>query len=112
MGLRNKALSPRDRGKDKNRAAGSFDHSAYNRYLSDRGDRPSKDDESFTINPSREPTAREKNLKNSRIPDQSEMTKPVEKARWEKQGDAKSKAQGQGSYTSSRPYTRPDEDNY
>jgi hypothetical protein len=110
MGLFDRVLSPRDRGKDQARKAPG----AYARFMDpgNSGRRPSNDDESFTVNPPREPTAREQNLKDSRMPDQSEMTKPVEKARWEKQRDAKSEAQGQGSYISNRPYTRPDEDNF
>jgi hypothetical protein len=71
-----------------------------------------KEDEIFTVNPSRPLTAREKNIKNQEIPSIVSQTKPAEKARWEKQRDAKSEAQGQGSYISNRPYTRPDEDNF
>jgi hypothetical protein len=120
MGLRDKLRSPKDRGGDKRRnptisdlaRASKFDYAAYNSY--GRDDRPSNgDDWSTPTNPTREPTAREKNIKNQEIPSIISQTKPRTLEPWEKREAEKQKTQAKYSgYTSERPYQRPDEDNF
>lgn len=109
MGLRDRLRAPRDRGKDQSR---TFDHATYNRYLSDRGDRPSKDDETFTVNPSRPSTAREQAIHDLPMPDQRDGAKSTLDQRIAAKKAKSSNGSTQGSYISARPYTRPDEDNF
>jgi hypothetical protein len=119
MGVFDRLRTPRDRGRDQSRnptisdlaRASKFDYAAYHSY--GREERPSRDDDwSTPTNPTREPTEREKNIKNLEIPSLISQTKPVELAQWEKRAIAKHNAQSQGSYLPGRTYTRPDEENF